>query len=47
LPMSDNRSLKKHISEVRKKLEDETSSCIIKNVRGEGYCFIQNESIYH
>jgi DNA-binding response OmpR family regulator len=45
LPMNDNRTLKKHISELRKKLEDETSGYEIANVRGEGYCFILNESV--
>jgi DNA-binding response OmpR family regulator len=42
LPMNDDRSLLKHISELRKKLENETSDYEIENVRGEGYCFIQN-----
>jgi DNA-binding response OmpR family regulator len=43
MPMNDNRTLKKHISELRKKLEDETSGCEIENVRGEGYCFVQTK----
>jgi DNA-binding response OmpR family regulator len=42
LPMNDDRTLKKHISALRKKLQDETSGCEIENVRGEGYCFIRN-----
>jgi DNA-binding response OmpR family regulator len=45
LPMDDNRTLKKHISALRKKLEDETSGCEIENVRGEGYCFTRNKPI--
>jgi DNA-binding response OmpR family regulator len=45
LPMNDNRTLKKHISELRKKLENKTSGCEITNVRGEGYCFTQNKKV--
>jgi DNA-binding response OmpR family regulator len=43
LPMSDNRTLLKHISDLRKKLEGETTAFEIVNVRGEGYCFKQNK----
>jgi DNA-binding response OmpR family regulator len=42
LPMKDNGTLVKHISRLRKKLEDETSGCEIENMRGEGYCFRQS-----
>jgi DNA-binding response OmpR family regulator len=42
LPMNDNRTLIKHVSRLRKKLEDETSGCEIENVQSEGYCFKQN-----
>jgi DNA-binding response OmpR family regulator len=42
LPMNDDRTLLKHISALRKKLEDETNNCEIENVRGEGYRFMQN-----
>jgi DNA-binding response OmpR family regulator len=45
LPMNDIRTLKKHISELRKKLETETNDCEIVNVRGEGYCFMQNKGV--
>ncbi|MDR0315286.1 MAG: response regulator transcription factor [Treponema sp.] len=45
MSMNDNRTLKKHISEIRKKLEDETSGCEIQNVRGEGYYFIRNKEM--
>jgi DNA-binding response OmpR family regulator len=39
LPMTDSGTLIKHISRLRKKLEDESSGCEIENMRGEGYCF--------
>jgi DNA-binding response OmpR family regulator len=45
LPMNDNRTLLKHISDLRKKLENETTPCEIVNVRGEGYCFKQNKKL--
>jgi DNA-binding response OmpR family regulator len=38
------QTLRNRISELRKKLEDATSGCEIGNVRGEGYCFIQNNN---
>jgi DNA-binding response OmpR family regulator len=43
LPMNDNRTLKKHLSGLRKKLEDKAGGCEISNVRGEGYCFVRYE----
>jgi DNA-binding response OmpR family regulator len=45
LPLNDSRTLLKHISELRKKLEDETTDCEILTMRGEGYCFIQNDEV--
>jgi DNA-binding response OmpR family regulator len=42
LPLYNNQNLRKCISALRKKLEDETSGCEIENVHGEGYCFIQS-----
>jgi len=36
---NDNRTLKKHISAIRRKLEDANSVYNITNLRGEGYCF--------
>jgi DNA-binding response OmpR family regulator len=35
----DNRTLKKHLSNLRKKLEDGNSGYKITATRGEGYCF--------
>jgi DNA-binding response OmpR family regulator len=45
LPMNDNRTLIKHVSDLRKKLENATTSCEIINVRSEGYCFKQNKEL--
>jgi DNA-binding response OmpR family regulator len=41
-PMTDNRTLKKHISELRKKLETEPGGGEIENARNKGYRFMQN-----
>jgi DNA-binding response OmpR family regulator len=37
--VDDNRTLKKHLSNLRKKLEDGNSGYKITATRGEGYCF--------
>jgi len=39
LPMDNNGTLKKHISELRKKLESGKSGYSINTVYGKGYCF--------
>ena len=38
----DNRTLKRHISAIRSKLE--ASGCTIQNARGKGYCFSQTDT---
>jgi DNA-binding response OmpR family regulator len=36
---ADNRTLKKHVSGLRKHLEDARSGFTIAVIRGDGYCF--------
>jgi DNA-binding response OmpR family regulator len=44
LPIGDdNRTLKKHLSNLRKKLKEENSGYEITAARGEGYCFMKTQ----